>query len=59
MTAEGSAPRSTQLFEAASRLIPGGVNSPARAWGRVGGNPRAIVKGVLAGPIRRIRDDDR
>ena len=45
MTAEGSTVGSTQLFEAASRLIPGGVNSPARAWGRVGGNPRFIDRG--------------
>ena len=28
--------RSEQLFEKASRLMPGGVNSPVRAFGAVG-----------------------
>ena len=37
--------RSQRLYEAASQLIPGGVNSPARAWARVGGNPRFIARG--------------
>ena len=37
--------RSARLYENASRLIPGGVNSPARAWARVGGNPRFIERG--------------
>jgi len=32
-------PRSRQLFREASRLIPGGVNSPVRAFGKVGGTP--------------------
>ena len=31
--------RSSQLFERAQKLIPGGVNSPARAWNSVGGDP--------------------
>ncbi|MFW6331628.1 MAG: glutamate-1-semialdehyde 2,1-aminomutase [Gemmatimonadota bacterium] len=31
--------RSAQLFEDARRLIPGGVNSPVRAFGSVGGTP--------------------
>jgi len=31
--------RSAQLFSDAKNLIPGGVNSPARAWGSVGGDP--------------------
>lgn len=31
--------RSEQLFEKASRLMPGGVNSPVRAFGAVGGHP--------------------
>ena len=31
--------RSAQLFYDAKNLIPGGVNSPARAWGSVGGDP--------------------
>jgi len=30
---------SQRLFERAIRLIPGGVNSPVRAWGAVGGQP--------------------
>jgi glutamate-1-semialdehyde 2,1-aminomutase len=37
--------RSQQAFERASRLIPGGVNSPARAFGAVGGNPIFIERG--------------
>lgn len=31
--------RSQQLFEASQRVIPGGVNSPVRAFGAVGGTP--------------------
>lgn len=31
--------RSEQAFKHASKLIPGGVNSPARAFGAVGGTP--------------------
>lgn len=37
--------RSQHAFDRASRLIPGGVNSPARAFGAVGGNPLFISKG--------------
>ena len=37
--------RSKALFDAAQQVIPGGVNSPARAFGPVGGDPRFIVKG--------------
>jgi len=36
--------RSAQLFSDAKNLIPGGVNSPARAWGSVGGDPIFIKK---------------
>lgn len=32
-------PASEAAFERACRVIPGGVNSPARAFGAVGGNP--------------------
>ncbi len=32
--------RSTELFERAQHVIPGGVNSPVRAFGSVGGTPR-------------------
>ena len=31
--------KSEKLFEAAQQVIPGGVNSPARAFGAVGGQP--------------------
>jgi len=37
-------PRSAQLFEAARRVIPGGVNSPVRAFAAVGGTPRFIAR---------------
>ena len=36
---------SRQLFERAQLSIPGGVNSPVRAWRGVGGTPRFIVRG--------------
>ena len=35
-------PRNEQLFERAQRSIPGGVNSPVRAFRSVGGTPRFI-----------------
>ncbi len=38
-------PSSSQLFERARRRIPGGVNSPVRAWKAVGGTPRFIARG--------------
>jgi glutamate-1-semialdehyde 2,1-aminomutase len=37
--------RSREAFERACRLIPGGVNSPARAFGAVGGQPVFIDRG--------------
>lgn len=37
--------RSAELFEAACRLIPGGVNSPVRAFRAVGMNPIYIDRG--------------
>lgn len=37
--------RSKEAFERACRLIPGGVNSPARAFGGVGGQPIFIARG--------------
>src|ERR1051326_5168332 len=37
--------RSKQAFERACRLMPGGVNSPARAFGGVGGQPPFIARG--------------
>ncbi len=38
-------PRSEKLFTAASRILPGGVNSPVRAFKSVGGIPIFIEKG--------------
>lgn len=35
---------SNQLFETALSLIPGGVNSPVRAFGSVGGRPRFMAR---------------
>jgi glutamate-1-semialdehyde 2,1-aminomutase len=46
--------RSRQLFERAKELIPGGVNSPVRAFKAVGGHPLFIASGK--GP--RIHDVD-
>src|SRR5437868_1689101 len=37
--------RSREAFERACRVIPGGVNSPARAFGAVGGEPLFIARG--------------
>jgi glutamate-1-semialdehyde 2,1-aminomutase len=36
---------SERLFAEARRLIPGGVNSPVRAWQAVGGNPLFLQRG--------------
>ena len=38
-------PTNADLFERASRWIPGGVNSPVRAFGSVGGEPPFLVSG--------------
>jgi glutamate-1-semialdehyde 2,1-aminomutase len=38
-------PRSEKLFAAASRILPGGVDSPVRAFAAVGGTPLFIVRG--------------
>ncbi|TNF23924.1 MAG: glutamate-1-semialdehyde-2,1-aminomutase [Bacteroidetes bacterium] len=40
-----STTRSSELFNKAKTLFPGGVNSPVRAFGSVGGTPRFITKG--------------
>lgn len=37
--------RSEEIFVAAQDLIPGGVNSPVRAYGSVGGVPPHLVRG--------------
>lgn len=36
---------SQELFSRSGTLIPGGVNSPVRAWAAVGGNPLFIARG--------------
>lgn len=46
--------KSVQLFSEAQHYIPGGVNSPVRAFKSVGGNPVYIAKGEGA----RITDVD-
>jgi glutamate-1-semialdehyde 2,1-aminomutase len=38
-------PRSEQLFAAASRILPGGVDSPVRAFKSVGATPLFVVRG--------------
>ncbi len=40
--------RSEEIFHAAKELIPGGVNSPVRAYGSVGGIPPHLVRGAGA-----------
>ncbi len=47
--------RNAQLFERASRSIPGGVNSPVRAFRSVGGTPRFIKR--AQGPYVWDADD--
>jgi glutamate-1-semialdehyde 2,1-aminomutase len=37
--------KNQDLFERAQRVIPGGVNSPVRAFRAVGGTPRFIKRG--------------
>ena len=39
------APASADLFARAQRVTPGGVNSPVRAFGAVGGTPRFMARG--------------
>ena len=46
--------RSKRLFEAASRILPGGVDSPVRAFRAVGGTPLFITRGAGA----HIQDAD-
>jgi glutamate-1-semialdehyde 2,1-aminomutase len=38
-------PRSEKLFAAASRILPGGVDSPVRAFKSVGGSPIFVARG--------------
>lgn len=37
--------KNAELFEKAKKLLPGGVSSPVRAFGAVGGVPRFLVRG--------------
>jgi glutamate-1-semialdehyde 2,1-aminomutase len=37
--------RNEELFDRARRVIPGGVDSPVRAFGAVGGTPRFYERG--------------
>ncbi len=46
--------RSRELFARAQALIPGGVNSPARAFGGVGGTPFFVARGKGS----RVWDED-
>ena len=46
--------RSNRLFTRAQSLLPGGVDSPVRAFGAVGGKPPFIHRGLGA----RIEDED-
>jgi glutamate-1-semialdehyde 2,1-aminomutase len=48
---------SERLFEEARRVLPGGVNSPVRAFRGVGGIPRFIVRGE--GPLLIDADGNR
>src|SRR5207247_8068759 len=53
-TADYPVSRSDELFAAANRVIPGGVNSPVRAFRAVGGTPPFIASGQGA----YVRDVD-
>ena len=48
---------SEDLFARAQTLMPGGVNSPVRAFGSVGGTPRFLVS--AQGPYVTDADDRR
>src|SRR5436309_2494745 len=41
---EFSIPKSREAFDRACKVIPGGVNSPARAFGAVGGTPPFMAR---------------
>jgi glutamate-1-semialdehyde 2,1-aminomutase len=45
MVVSSAASVSEDLFRRASQVVPGGVNSPVRAFRAVGGNPRFMVGG--------------
>ena len=54
MTYPYDAPASAALFDRATAVVPGGVNSPVRAFQAVGGTPRFMASG--RGPY--LRDED-
>ncbi|HSM34864.1 MAG TPA: glutamate-1-semialdehyde 2,1-aminomutase [Longimicrobiales bacterium] len=54
MSAPTAGSRSEALFDRANALIPGGVNSPVRAFGAVGGRPFFVAAGAGA----ELRDVD-
>jgi glutamate-1-semialdehyde 2,1-aminomutase len=49
--------KSADLFARAHQVVPGGVNSPVRAFGAVGGTPRFMVSG--SGPYLVDADGNR
>jgi glutamate-1-semialdehyde 2,1-aminomutase len=51
---KSAGPASVELFQRAARLIPGGVNSPVRAFRGVGGTPLFIARARGA----RVEDED-
>ena len=57
MTPNPARPRSAELFERASAILPGGVNSPVRAFGSVGGTPVFMASG--SGPYLTDVDGNR
>ncbi len=57
MTPNPARPRSVELFDRASAILPGGVNSPVRAFGSVGGTPVFMASG--SGPYLTDVDGNR
>lgn len=57
MTPNPARPRSAGLFQLASAILPGGVNSPVRAFGSVGGTPVFMASG--SGPYLTDVDGNR
>ncbi|ADL07104.1 glutamate-1-semialdehyde 2,1-aminomutase [Thermosediminibacter oceani] len=51
---KGDKMKSSELFQRAKKVMPGGVNSPVRAFGAVGGDPVFIKRGFGS----RVWDED-
>jgi len=49
--------RSRELFERSQRVIPGGVNSPVRAFRAVGGTPIFFREGRGARLVLQVHDE--